>query len=50
MKNYSRKEPKDDGGCELKHYIVECLDLSMGNMWVTVAMAEGPHTTQIEAR
>ena len=47
---YYRKEPKDDGGCEIKHYVVECLDVTMGNLWVSLTMTDSGEPRSIEAR
>ena len=36
----NRTPPADDGGCSIKHYIVESLDFTTSNIWSTVAMSE----------
>ena len=43
-----RKEPSDDGGCEIKHYLVEGLDLTMGNVWASLAMTDTGDARSIE--
>ena len=34
------RPPRDSGGTPIKHYIVEIIDFSTNNMWMSVGMTE----------
>ena len=42
------EKPKDDGGTPIKHFLTEILDLTINNIWTTVAMSDtGDCTNQL---
>ena len=45
-----RKAPKDDGGCPIKHYIIDLLNATTSNLWTTVAMSDSGQDTSMEVR
>ena len=35
-----REKPEDDGGTQIKHYLIEILDSTLNNIWTTIAMTD----------
>jgi len=34
------EKPEDDGGTQIKHYLIEILDSTLNNIWTTIAMTD----------